>query len=223
MLIVLVFILLIIGCGPEDLATEESQLTSQAMITDEELIELQETITALEKENEKLREEIKQLTAEVEKKDSYEEPIVAETEILDEELVSVISTNILVQDTKHKTLYPDLVEIVIQNNSDETIRDYKVGMLAYDENGYPVKIEWSWDFSGGDYEKIGIAEDANVLPGKTYGKNKGWKLSDPHNIHYILACVYEATFYDGKTWKNPNYNNWRNSFIEKPLPEKYRN
>lgn len=149
--------------------------------------------------------------------------IAGENKKEEKELVSVISTDILVQDTEHKTLYPDLIEVVIKNNSDETLRHYKVGFLAYDESGYPKKIELRFDFSGGDYEKFGVSEDANVLPGETYGKDSGWELSDPHHLHYVLACVYEASFYNDETWENPNYKNWLKTFMGKQLPTEYRN
>ena len=183
----------------------------------EKLSELQETIAELEKDNQKLQEEL-QLMSEVEKEDVREDPEIEE----EDKLVSVESARIVEQSDQYKALYPDMIEVVIKNNSDETIRNYTVGILDFDKNGYPVKIEGRFDFSGGSYEILGSADDASILPGETGGKNYGWALSDPHNIHYVLARVNEVTFYDGKTWRNPNYNSWRNQYIEKPLPEEHR-
>ncbi|MGI6308916.1 MAG: DUF5780 domain-containing protein [Dethiobacteria bacterium] len=206
----LLIVLLIVGCTSLELTNPESETTDEA---------LQETIAKLEQENKELKSKLELLKPEDEREEHRIEPS-AERERLD--LVCVESVRIVVQDEKHKALYPDMIEVVIRNNSKETIKNYKVGMLGFDNNGYPVKIEWQLDFSGGSYEKIGLADDANVLPGETFGKNKGWELFYPHNLRYVLACVYEAIFYDDTVWKNPDYNNWRNKFIEEPLPEEYR-
>ncbi len=222
--LILIFIivgLLFVGCASNELVTEKPYSNAEETV-DEEYLKLQDTIAELEQDNKELREEL-ELRSKVEKEDIREELPDIEEENNDENLVSVENVRILEQSEKHKTLYPDMVEVIIKNNSVETIRNYKVGILGYDKNGYPVKIKGRFDFSGGSYELIGSGDDANILSGETGGKNYGWQLSDPHNIHYILANIIEVAFYDGKTWRNPNYNNWRNKYIEKPLPEIYKN
>jgi hypothetical protein len=137
-------------------------------------------------------------------------------------LVTVESVKIIEQSKDHKILYPDMVEVIIKNNHTETIRNYTVALMGFDKNGYPLKIEWNIDFSGGDYIRLGSAEDANVIPGATAGKDKGFGIDESHGIHYILAEIYEVEFYDGKVWENPNFDYWADKFAEKPLPEQYR-
>jgi hypothetical protein len=137
-------------------------------------------------------------------------------------LVTVESTQIIIQHAEHKSLYPDLIEVVIRNNHNQTIKEYTVGLMGFDRNGYPLKIEWNIDFSGGDYIKFGFSEDANVTPGDTAGKDGGWGLDKDHKIHYVLAEISEVEFYDGFFWVNPDFDKWREKFAEKPLPENYR-
>ena len=141
-----------------------------------------------------------------------------------DELATVESAELVIQSQEHKSLYPDMIQVITKNNHSETVKDLKIGLLAYDANGYPVKIMFHLGFiEGDDYNKGFIAEDANIPPGEVYGHDKGVKLDRNHNIHYVLACIYEATFYNNEVWTNPNYDIWLNEFKEKPLPRKYRN
>lgn len=137
-------------------------------------------------------------------------------------LVTIEKITIIEQSKDYKILYPDMIEVIIKNNHTETIRNYSVGLMGFDQNGYPLKIEWNIDFSGGDYVRLGSSEDANVIPGATVGKDKGWGLDESHGIRYVLAEVYEVEFYDGEMWQNPNFDYWVNEYSEKQLPEQYR-
>ena len=65
--------------------------------------------------------------------------------------VSVVKSEYLVQDEQYKSLYPDMLNAVIQNNTDADIKDAVLAFVAWDSNHLPVKLVGNMDFSGGDY------------------------------------------------------------------------
>ena len=131
--------------------------------------------------------------------------------------VTVENVSIQVQSSEYKALYPDMIQAVIKNNSNKTIKNFSIGFTAWDSNGYPIKIKGNIDFSDGAYVYLGKSEDANILSGATYGQNKGWELDENHNISTIYGCVKSVTFYDGSTWDNPYYDYWVDDYSDKPL------
>lgn len=133
-----------------------------------------------------------------------------------EQLLSVESATITIQDENYKSLYPDMMTIIVKNNSEKTVKSYDVSILGYDANGYPMKVKGKYD-STGVYEFEGTAEDANIVAGGVYGKDKGWNLYRTHGLSNIIAIVKNVTFYDGTTWDNPYYEYWIKEHKEKPL------
>ena len=131
------------------------------------------------------------------------------------QLVTVEKTKVLIQSDEWKTLYPDLFSATIHNNSGKTLKSYIVSMLAWDANGYPLKIETL--FYGGDYEYGGSADNVNVLDGESYGSDMGWDLMEGHRIVKTKAVVVEAEFYDGSSWKNPYYDYFIEDYMGKPF------
>ncbi|MFJ7953867.1 DUF5780 domain-containing protein [Lysinibacillus sp. NPDC096418] len=133
------------------------------------------------------------------------------------QLVIVNSSKIISQSDDFKTIYPDMIQVIIKNQSDKTIKSMNVGSLGYDHNGYPVKIKTQFNFSGGDYEFVGHGDDVNIVAGATYGYDVGWNLDDPHGISKTLSCVKSVTYYDGTMWDNPYYPYWLEEYKEQPL------
>lgn len=144
----------------------------------------------------------------------YQEQI---QQIAQSQKVIAESASIIIQDTRWKALYPDMIQVVVKNMSDKTVKTMHISCLGYDQNGYPVKIKTQFDYSGGDYEFVGVASDANIVPGATFGEGRGWSLDESHDISTPLACVKDVTFYDGTTWDNPYYKYWIEQHKEKPL------
>ncbi len=157
-------------------------------------------------------------TSKFEEKREAERKLKAQ-EAKNQQILVVQSAGIAVQSKEYKALYPDLLQVIVKNNSDQTVKDMKVSCIGFDKNGYPVKIRSQFDFQGGFYEIIGNAEDINIISGGIFGEKQGWALDESHGITYVLACVKEATFYNGDSWVNPYYSYWIEEYCEKPLPE----
>lgn len=94
--------------------------------------------------------------------------------------------------------------VVVRNNTNQVLKDYTVGILMFDNNGYPIEVRYS--FQGDENLFRGRGQSANVQPGGTYGSNQYWDIED--NATKIKACVIRAEFYDGSTWENEYFNYW---------------
>ena len=79
--------------------------------------------------------------------------------------VSVVNTEYVVQDDQYKSLYPDLLSTVIQNHTDEDIKDAVLAIVAWDSNKLPVKLVGNMDFQGGEYFKKVNYRDINLVGG----------------------------------------------------------
>ncbi|WP_019640566.1 DUF5780 domain-containing protein [Paenibacillus fonticola] len=141
-----------------------------------------------------------------------EEKLAAERKKKMEELkanqeVSVESSRIF-----NDWIYDEMIEIVVQNNTNKVVKEYTVGYMVFDKNNYPIKVGWLNE----DYLKEGRAE-SNIQPGKTNGKNDGgWDL-DNSKAAKAIACVKEVEYYDGSKWENEYYDYWVEEYKEKPL------
>ena len=118
--------------------------------------------------------------------------------------LEILDSKIIVQDDSLKSLYPDLYSVTVKNNSDVDIKDYEVALLAWDDNGLPVKIISNLDFSDGSYRKILVASDVNLVPGATYGENSGLELDDGLTLETLQPVILSFTDFDDHKTENIN-------------------
>jgi len=106
------------------------------------------------------------------------------------------------------------ITVIVKNNTKKVVKEYSVGMLGYDNDGYPLRISSSGALQEGN------SQNCNIKPNGIYGKDKYFRLlgADTDRIKIVLACVSSATFYDGSTWENPYYKYWQEQFEDKPIP-----
>lgn len=194
---------------------EEAEKYSQNNEYDNAVSLLSETDAILKNDNDiiiKLSDYRKKLN-EIREKEKQEKMSKAQTE----QLLVVDSCRISEQSSQWKALYPDMLQAFVTNKSDKTVKNMNVGFLAYDSNGYPLKIKTQFSYSGGNFEFTGNADNINLVSGAQFGASVGWKLDEKHGISTIKACVKDATFYDGTTWNNPYYQYWIEQYKEKQI------
>lgn len=106
------------------------------------------------------------------------------------------------------------------NHTEMEIAGFQRGMLAFDKDGRPLKIDWfSLDTeSDGAYFYVYEEDSGKIDPGQTLDVHGGWSLnlmgkdSAADNIAYVLYCDKEITFRDGSVWENPDFEGWRTAY-----------
>lgn len=200
---ILVALLILAGCSTSP--TVESSSNG----------ELESRLAELEKENSELQKKIEE-NSEIQ---SQSEPggKMDEQAAVESQLAIILSTKVIEQSDQYKSLYPDMAQWIMENKSDNVIKNYTVAVLGYDVNGYPVKVPGQYDGSYATYEKEVLAEAVNVQPGEQHGEGYGMQLSKDHQLIYALVLVSEIEFYDADKWENPYYAVWLKKYKEKPV------
>ena len=119
---------------------------------------------------------------------------------------------------------------ILTNNTDQTITETQYCMLAYDQNGAPLKLHWNFLDSSAQssFENI-VQSSENLLPTHTEQYRGGWSLYDGEKMTdfpqigdgganqaaYILICLKQVTFEDASVWINPDYENWLERYAGK--------
>lgn len=130
-----------------------------------------------------------------------------ETRLNAQEL-KITSTNYSVQDERYKTLYPDMLQVILQNDTSYDIKNALIAFVAWDENNLPVKIKGSADFSDGSYIKQCNYTDINLVPGGTFGDSYGFGIDESCNIKTFKAIIVSYESFTGEKWDNPLYKDW---------------
>lgn len=128
--------------------------------------------------------------------------------------------------------YP-YIHDVLTNNTDNTIAETEYCMLAYDQNGAPLKLYWNFLDSGAEcsYDYVVRTDNVNLLPCQTEHYNGGWSLYDgekmtdvpqvgngeANQVAYSLFCLKEVVFENGSVWSNPDYDTFFQTYAGKQI------
>ena len=121
---------------------------------------------------------------------------------------------------------------ILTNNTDRTIIETQYCMLAYNENGLPLKLYWNFLDSSAEssFENI-VQTEEYLLSHQTEEYRGGWSLYDgeimkdfpkvgnggANQVAYALLCLKQVVFEDGTVWGNPNYENWLGTYVGKEM------
>lgn len=223
-----------VGCSKgEGTQTDNNAIQSELETAKALNTELQTKNASLIAENKELKNEVDTLTAENGTLKAKAEPTVAAEEVsgetmtyseLDTKLLEqpmyVDSSDYIVQSEDYKSLYPDMLNAVIKNNSGTDVKTATVAFVAWDENNFPVKIAGQFDFNDGNYVKKCEFDDVNMVDGSTYGEDMGFSLNEQcDNIKIFKVIVMGYTDFDGNEWENPYYDTWVSTYENKKLVE----
>lgn len=179
-----------------------------------------ESEVKVEVEQESVKTDKEDKVVEVPKVEEKKSMTVAElNEALNNQPMTVIGTEYIVQHDEFKTLYPDMLSAIIQNNSGTDVKNAVVGFVAWDSNNFPVKIKVSFDYNGGNYFTMVDCGDVNMIDGATFGDGMGMNLSEENNIAKFKAIVVSYTDFDGNMWNNPLLKDFKELYVDKKLVE----
>lgn len=196
--IILIFtLLLLLGCTNENdpnnnKSSNESENNASTEVATEET----------DVETEEIEEEIEE----------PQEELITESELeslIDQQPLRVVDTNYLIQSSEHKTLYPDMLQAIIENNSGEDIRDAVIAFVAWDSNGLPLKLEASFDLSGGSYIYPVNARDINLPDGNRYGDESGFEVAEHLDIGEFKAIVVSYETFEDEEWINEYFDDFK--------------
>lgn len=189
----------------ESIAMKNEIIEDNSLITNKEIenntdIENQTSVEDEEKEDEK------ELSSEDLEKALSKQPCF------------IKETKYIVQDEQYKSIYPDILSVVIKNNSKTDIKSAVVAFVAWDKNNLPIKLIGQYDFNGGSYVQECNFEDINLIDGDTYDKGSGLAISEDNaDVETFKAIIVNYNDFDGNTWENPYYQNWLNIYENKKL------
>lgn len=138
--------------------------------------------------------------------------------LLLEQPMYVESTKYIIQSGRYKTLYPDMLQAVVKNNSGTDVKNTVVAFVAWDKNNFPVKIYSSGVDIHGAYIKSCSYNDVNMPDGTSYGSQSGFAIdAKESDIATFKAIVVSYDDFDGNTWENPYYDAWVELYEDKKL------
>lgn len=140
--------------------------------------------------------------------------------LLKELPLAVASTEYVVQDEEFKSLYPDMLQAVLVNQTTTDIKNVVVAFVAWDENQLPVKLKSNIDFSDGVYVKEVAYNDVNMVPDSTFGEESGYAIDSLVNVKTFKAIPVSFTTFEGDSWENPYYENWKALYEDKKFNER---
>ncbi len=121
---------------------------------------------------------------------------------------------------------------ILTNNTDSRIIETQYCMLAYNENGSPLRLYWNFldSHAESSFENI-VRTKTNILSNQTEEYRGGWSLYDgeimkdfpkvgngeANQTAYSLLCLKQVIFEDGTVWNNPDYENWFKTYAGKEM------
>ncbi|TXL64462.1 hypothetical protein FHP05_09080 [Cerasibacillus terrae] len=202
---IIICILLMVACSNESNNTKQKENSHEEQTSESSV----ENVTENESNQSKTSTDEKKEIKEVEEKPK----MLTEEEMkrkIEEQSLKVISKDYIIQDEDYKTLYPDMLQVIIENNSGTDIKNAVIAYAAWDENGLPLKIQSDSPLDSGKYIPLANAEDINLIDGATYGEESGFSISENMDqIEEFEAIVVSYETFDDETWENELFDDFK--------------
>lgn len=128
--------------------------------------------------------------------------------LLSELPLAVVSTEYVKKDIQVDSATPEMLRVVLKNNSEYDIKNAVISFVAWDANKLPVKIKSAEDYTDGAYVRQVSFDDINLVPGATFGEDYGYKIDENCHIASFEAIVLSFETFENQVWKNPYYDEW---------------
>lgn len=115
-----------------------------------------------------------------------------------------------------KISHPDLLCGIVQNNSQDEIKNLVITYYAWDNNNLPVLFTNKWT-KNAYYPNEVHYDGVNLLPGDTYGEYAGCEVQLGMEVTTFRAVVKSYDRFDGTTWENPYYDYFDKMYNGKKL------
>jgi len=116
-----------------------------------------------------------------------------------------IEKTVVIPEDEQTMATGDLIEAVIVNKSDKTIKNAVIAFAAWDKNNNPITIKGSVDITDGAYIEEVKYDDINMLPNSKYGEDSGYTLNSDIHPAKVRTIIVSLETTDGSKWENPNY------------------
>lgn len=135
--------------------------------------------------------------------------------------VRVINT-VYKKDANNSLMGGDMLQMILKNDTQDTIQSAVVAVVAWDAAGQPVQILEPLGLAGylADYTMRMLAyDDINMAPGGSFGNNSGYAVSADSHIAQFKAIVQSYETDSGETWENPLFDQWVAAYKGVPLED----
>lgn len=157
-----------------------------------------------------------ELENELENDDYPAEETLTEDELkekLKEQPLQIVDTDYLVQDEKDKETYPDMLQVVFENNSGEKVDNATIAYAAWDKDGEPVEITDSMGDS--EYFYMANADGIDLSDGETFGEDMGVHLAEDNDIDQFKAIIVSCETADGEEYNNEYLDDFIELYVQK--------
>jgi hypothetical protein len=115
-----------------------------------------------------------------------------------------------------------MLQAILYNNSDISVKNAEVAFVAWDKNKLPIQIKGWLSSSDGSYFSTLSLDTINLMPKQRYNGRSGdtyygMRIDNNIDVSYLKAIVVSFEDFDGNIWYNPLLLDFKNLYENKKL------